>query len=70
MGKKSSSLLNAKKIRAKLASDRHRKQRRRHVSLAVREADAFWQEGQADEGRYVDTAEERAGDMRNRRIIT
>ena len=33
MGKKSSSLLNAKKIRAKLASDRHRKQRRRHVSL-------------------------------------
>lgn len=33
MGKKSSSLLDAKKIRAKLASDRHRKQRRKHVSL-------------------------------------
>lgn len=33
MGKKSSSLLDAKKIRAKLASDRHRKQRRKHGSL-------------------------------------
>ena len=33
MWKKSSSLLDAKKIRAKLASDRHRKQRRKHVSL-------------------------------------
>lgn len=33
MGKKSSSLLDAKKIQAKLASDRHRKQGRKHVSL-------------------------------------